>query len=158
MSRLRDYVTHLAVTVPAQLELVRSDKSFSMRLLNGVLATCVRSVTTLLPSSIARSVTVVRSASAPVVSGRCRSHIVAAGGACLYSRANTEAATWSGRCRRTMVQQCGNAMHVNSIGCVIAAVVLLLPNLGRRQSDDQALFTSLGLAMHRDRLKRGRWA
>ena len=62
-----------------------------------------------------------------------------------------------------MVQQCGNAMHVNAIGSVIAAVLLLVPNLGVRrvtaeEVDQKRLFTSLGCLLYADRLKRARSA
>jgi len=60
-----------------------------------------------------------------------------------------------------MVQQCGNAMHVNAVGSVIAAIFLLLPNLGARLADPEAedskrCFSSLGYLLHSYRVKRGR--
>ena len=64
-----------------------------------------------------------------------------------------------------MVQQCGNAMHVNAIGSVVAAVLMLLPNLGARAdppgdpADPQGpkrLLSSLGYLLHSARVKHGR--
>jgi hypothetical protein len=69
-----------------------------------------------------------------------------------------------------MVQQCGNAMHVNAIGSVVAAVLMLLPNLGARTAradppgdpaDPQGpkrLLSSLGYLLHSARVKHGRLA
>jgi hypothetical protein len=87
----------------------------------------------------------------PVGCGR-RSHIDAAGCACLFSENMQK---WSGRTRRSMVQQCGNAMHANCIGAVLASLVFLLPSLGIRPSPTR-VFSELGCLLHSDRLKRHR--
>jgi hypothetical protein len=57
-----------------------------------------------------------------------QSHVVAAGGSSMFSIA-LEGDPSPLRTRRSLSSQAGNAMHVNSIGAVLASVLILVPGL-----------------------------
>ncbi len=57
------------------------------------------------------------------------------------------------RTRRSLLNQCGNGMHVNSIGAIIATVLLTAPSLGsyRTVASKRSAFMAAMASMQRTR-------